>query len=70
MIDETELQAEWYFETISGQHTNGPRRSSLTLTHIPTGLSVHMPMSKSGHKKKKVAMEMIEWALADDGWAR
>ena len=70
MINEADLQYEWFYESRSGQHTNGPQRTSLTLTHIPTGLSVHIPMSKSQFKKKQVAIEMIEWALADDGWNR
>lgn len=52
MINETDLQYEWFYESRSGLHTNGPQRASLTLTHIPTGLSVHIPMSKSVHKKR------------------
>jgi protein subunit release factor A len=51
-----------------GQHA-GIRAADVRVTHIPTGIMAQCGEARSQHQNRKVAMEMIEWALSSFGFA-
>ena len=51
-----------------GQHAGSPA-ADVRVTHLPTGIMAQCGESRSQHQNRKVAMEMVEWALASFGFA-
>lgn len=60
-------ETEWLVEvvrppSIGGQHV-GTFNYPIRVTHVPTGLRAECGWERSQHKNRKIAMEMVEWAL-------
>lgn len=49
-----------------GQHAGIPAHS-VRITHLPTGVMAQCGHERSQHKNRRVAMEMLEWALVSMG---
>jgi len=68
MIDETLLKTEIIYrrtgttEMPGGQHAGTPA-SDIRITHIPSGVFAQVGVSRSQHKNRLIAIEMIEAAL-------
>jgi protein subunit release factor A len=67
-IDPDDLRIEVIYEQTgtterpSGQHAGMPA-TAVRVKHIPTGVVAQVGLSRSLHKNKATAIEMIEWAL-------
>jgi len=68
MIDPVLLKIELVYrgtgttEMPGGQHAGTPA-SDIRVTHIPSGVFAQVGVSRSQHKNKLIAIEMIEAAL-------
>lgn len=50
-----------------GQHAGIPA-ADVRVTHLRTGIMAQCGEARSQHQNRKVAMEMIEWALSSFGF--
>ena len=68
LVDEDLLKTELIYTQTGtttppgGQHAGSPR-TEIRVTHIPSGIIAQCGASRSQHKNKMVAVEMIEAAL-------
>ena len=68
MIDPDELKVEIIYDqtgTVAypgGQQAGAPG-NSIRMTHLPSGIVAQVPSTRSQHKARATAEEMIEWAL-------
>lgn len=51
-----------------GQQCGGPT-AAVHITHLPTGLKAECDCERSQLKNKNVCLAMIEYGLAEIGWA-
>lgn len=61
------MESEWRIEvvrppSVGGQHCGTPNYP-IRVTHLPSGLRAECGWERSQHKNRKIAMEMVEWAL-------
>ncbi len=52
-----------------GQHAGSPA-TDIRVTHIATGIMAQVGESRSQHRNKALAVEMIEWALVSLGYGQ
>ena len=71
-MDETDYKVELIYRgtgttaSPGGQHA-GSHASDVRVTHIPTGIMAQYGESRSQHKCKIVAMEMVQWGMLAAG---
>lgn len=48
--------------SVGGQQVGCPNYP-IRVTHVPSGIRAECGWERSQHKNRKIAMEMVEWAL-------
>lgn len=62
-IPDEELKIEaWPLRPKGGQHVGDTSRA-VKVTHLPTGTEALCSMARSQHHNRRIALEMIEFAL-------
>lgn len=64
MIPDEDLKTELLRDPPGGQHV-GTGRSGVRITHIPTGIVAEVEYSRSQHKNREIALDMIAAALTN-----
>ena len=64
MLRPEDLDVRSYPESKGGQHVGVP--CGVRVEHLPTGTVAAVNLTRSQHKNRSIAIEMIEWALASE----